>query len=285
MPKTYNDLYMETRRLFRDADISSYALEARLICAKAAGKTVEKFMQQLQFYSNNQIARELEALTARRLQGEPCAYITGSWEFYGLPIEVSPDVLIPRMDTEVLAEAAINDLKKRKMDARVLDLCAGSGCIGCAIAHELPGTRVVLSDISPKALELCRRNAELNRLSSRVSCIEADAMRSPPMLIGSFDLVVCNPPYIPTGEIPGLDCSVRDYEPHTALDGGIDGLDFYRTILRAWKCVVRTGGVMMFEVGEDQADSVETLMRIAGFRGISSLEDTIGVRRVVTGHL
>ena len=285
MPKTYNDLYIETRRAFREADISCYALEARLICAKAAGRRVEKFMQQLRFYASDDVERELDLLVARRLKGEPAAYITGSWEFYGLPFEVSPDVLSPRMDTEVLVDAAIENLRERRLGARVLDLCSGSGCIGCAVAHEMPSARVVMADLSRKALEIGRKNAELNNLTSRVTFVEADALRSPPMLIGSFDLVLCNPPYIPSGEIPGLDVSVRGFEPHSALDGGADGLDFYRAILRIWKCVIRTGGYIMFEVGEDQAESVMTLMRLAGFHGISTVRDTADIERVVIGHL
>jgi release factor glutamine methyltransferase len=157
--------------------------------------------------------------------------------------------------------------------------------VGCAISHELPGARIVMVDISADALSVCRKNVLLNNLSPRVTCIEADVRLPPPMRIGSFNLIVSNPPYIPSAEVRELDPSVRDYEPIWALDGGADGLDFYRTILENWKGLLRGGGRMMFEVGMGQADSVRKLMLWAGFHGVESVEDTAGIPRVVLGRI
>lgn len=282
MPRTYSEMYISLRNRLRDAGIEAAALEARLIAASAAGKSTEKLLRDMRYYATDEVERRAEEMVQRRLAGEPVAYITGVWEFRGLPMEVSRDVLIPRIDTEVLAETAIKYLKDTgRLDARVLDLCSGTGCIGCAIAAELPRVRVVLSDVSPEAMEISRRNVSRNGLDGRISFLPADVMKLPPLMTGSFDLVVSNPPYIPTMEILTLDPSVRDYEPVWALDGGEDGLDFYRAILKNWALVIRQGGELMFEVGEDQAERVKDLMRMAGLREARSFPDTQNIQRVV----
>lgn len=284
MPKTYNELYIATRAALKRAGVESYSLEARLLVSHAVGKTKEAFLRDLTLYTSTENEQKINALLQRRLAGEPLAYLIGEWEFYGLPIKVTSDVLIPRMDTEVLVETAVSSLVGRKMDARILDLCSGSGCIGCAISHELPAARLVMVDISDRALEVSKQNLRLNR-QNRTICLKADALDKPPMSIGTFDLIVSNPPYVPSFEILTLDSSVRDYEPLGALDGGEDGLMFYRAIVRNWKGVLRPGGQLMFEVGEDQADAVSELMCNAGFRDIAAVEDTAGIRRVVTGRI
>ena len=284
MPKTYNELYISTRAALKRAGVEAYSLEARLLVSHAVGKSKEAFLRDLRLYTSTENEQKINALLQRRLAGEPLAYLIGEWEFYGLPIKVTPDVLIPRMDTEVLVETAVNALVGRKMDARILDLCSGSGCIGCAISHELPAARLVMVDISDRALEVSKQNLRLNR-QNRTICLKADALAKPPMSIGTFDLIVSNPPYVPSFEILTLDSSVRDYEPLGALDGGEDGLMFYRAIVRNWKGVLRPGGQLMFEVGETQADAVSDLMRGAGFRDIATVEDTVGVRRVVIGRI
>ena len=284
MPKTNNELYLMARNALKKAGVEAYNLEARLIAAHACGKTKEAFLRDLALYSSNECERRVNDLIERRLRGEPMAYVTGEWEFFGLPMEVSPDVLIPRSDTEVLVETALRALVGRKMDARILDLCSGSGCIGCALAHELPAARVVQVDISDAALEISRRNARRNRLN-RVIALKADALKKPPMSIGSFDLIVSNPPYVPSMEILTLDSSVRDFEPLGALDGGEDGLMFYRAIIRHWRHVLRPGGWLMFEVGEDQAQDVLSMMKDAGLENLYAVEDTQGIKRVVVGRI
>ncbi len=285
MAKTYNDIYIETRKKLKAADIEGCELEARLIVAHAAGKTIAQLIRDLPLYAGPGLAKEAAALTERRLAGEPVAYITGSWEFYGVELAVSQDVLIPRPDTEVMVQAAIDLFTGKNGRPRILDLCAGSGCIGCALAVKMPGSTVILADNDLKALSLCRKNVEKNDLGSRVLCVEADASRKPPMLLGKFDLVVCNAPYIPSGEIETLDASVKDYEPHAALNGGEDGLDIIRSVIRLWSSVLKERGTLMLEIGEGQAPAVMTLMEKAGYAGIEALEDTAGTPRVIVGHL
>ena len=283
--KTYNDIYLSTRNILRQNGVEGYALEARILVACAAGKTVQQLLRDINLYTTEQVENTVLDYTARRLRGEPVAYITGSWEFYGLPMTVTPDVLIPRMDTEVLVDAVKEFLTGYKMDARVLDLCCGSGCITCAIGHELPATKLVAVDLSASALEVCRQNIAKNRLNSRVICMQADATSSPPLGIGSFDVIVSNPPYIESAEIAKLDRSVRDYEPVWALDGGDDGLRFYKGIIKYWKSLLRPGGYLMFEVGEGQASAVCEMLMAAGFASAQTRKDTQMIDRVVIGKM
>ncbi len=220
----------------------------------------------------------------RRLKGEPVAYITGEWGFYGLNIKVTPDTLIPRTDTELLAETAIGLLRSADRDTRCMDLCTGSGCVGLAVAANVKNCRVILGDKSLKALAVARQNMLENNLSRMVTCVEADAEARPPLLLGRFDLIVCNPPYIPTEDLKTLDRSVRDYEPMLALDGGTDGLRFFRTITTCWADSLRDGGMIAFECGAGQAQAVGDILLGGGFEDIMVKVDTAGIERVVTGR-
>ena len=283
--KTYNDIYFSARTALRRCGIEAYNLEARLIVAHAAGKSSAELMRDLHLYTTSEVESKVREYIERRIAGEPVAYITGSWEFYGLPMIVTPDVLIPRMDTEVLVNTAKELLIGYKMDAKVLDLCCGSGCITCAVGHEMPATKLVAVDISPSALEICRKNIALNRLSARAICMQADALSSPPMSIGQFDMIISNPPYIATAEIDTLDSSVKDHEPLWALDGGEDGLRFYKSIIKHWKTTLRPYGMLLFEVGEGQAATVKDMLSSAGFRAVGSRLDTLNIERVVIGKM
>ena len=285
MARTYNDIYIQARRELKAAGIEAFALEARLIVAQAAGKTMEKLMRDLNLYASDGFDRAVRDMVARRVAGEPVAYITGGWEFYGVPLDITQDVLIPRMDTEVLVQAAIELFRGRNAKPRILDLCAGSGCVGCAMGVHMPGARVVMVDNSQKALSVCRKNIVKNKLEVRVMCVEADVTEKPPMLLGKFDLITCNAPYIPSAELVGLDPSVRDYEPVAALDGGEDGLDVIRPVVKHWKSCLKDNGVIMLEIGEGQAPAVTELLNQAGFRRVGALQDTGGTDRVIVGLL
>ena len=283
--KTYNELYLTARNLLRQYGVESCSLEARLLVAQAAGKSTADLLRDMNLYTTPAVENKVRDYLSRRLKGEPVASITGSWEFYGLPMIITPDVLIPRMDTELLVDTAKALLVGRKMDARILDLCCGSGCIACALGHELPASKLVAVDISASALDVCRKNLAANRLSARCITLQADATAAPPLSIGSFDLIVSNPPYIQSGEIMALDSSVRDYEPIWALDGGKDGLRFYKGILKYWKSLLRPGGLILFEVGEGQAEAVKEMVLSAGFADADTRRDTLGVDRVVIGKM
>ena len=284
MIKTYNDLYMDARRRLKaalgDEGGEAASTEARLLLAFAAGKTTADFMRDLRLYVSPAYEQTVEDMLRRREAGEPAAYILGGWEFYGLPFAVSPAVLIPRMDTEVLVDTALELLKETEAP-RLLDLCTGSGCIGIALLSKLPAARAVLADLSGEALRLAKKNALLNGVSARAACLQADAAAAPSPLLRDFDLLACNPPYIRSEELGTLDASVRDYEPRLALDGGEDGLDFYRAVCREWPAVLSPGGRLLFECGEAQAADVARIGEANGLRFVKTVKDTIGVERVV----
>ena len=285
MATTYNNLYLDTRTRLKKAGIEGGQLEARELICYAADKSREQFYRDMHLYASGELEKRVDALVQRRLGGEPVAYIVGEWEFYGLPLNVSSEVLIPRIDTEVLAERGILKARAAGEGARVLDLCAGSGCVGLAIAANAPGCRVVLGELAEGALRVCKQNVRRNELNARVTCLSVDAMEPPSSALWDFDVIVSNPPYIPTGDIPGLDPSVRDYEPLIALDGGADGLDFYRFIASKWKNALRLGGTLLFEVGIGQAPEGEETLAQNGFEQIQTTADTQGIWRVVEGTI
>lgn len=284
MAITYNDLYLDIRQLFHKNGLPAATLEARELVCFASGKTREELQYDGRLYVPQEIELRTRDLVARHLAGEPVAYLIGEWEFYGLPLDISESVLIPRPDTEVLAHEAIEYVKTLE-DARVLDLCAGSGCIGLAVASQCKNARVVLGEKDEGALRVCRQNIRRNALNGQVVTLPVDALQKPSPQLGEFDCIISNPPYIPTAEIETLDVSVRDYEPHLALDGGIDGLNFYRAICEKWRDALHVGGRLYFEIGIGQADEVLRIMRSVGFGEISVVPDLNDIPRVIVGTL
>ena len=284
MAITYNNLYLDIRQQLRKSGIEAATLEARELVCFGTGKSREELQRDGGLYASPELEARVRELVDRHLAGEPVAYLIGEWEFYGLPLDISRDVLIPRPDTEVLAEQAIGYVQSQG-PCRVLDLCAGSGCIGLAVASQAPQCRVVLGELSDGALKICRQNIRRNGLSGRVVPMQTDALEKPEKALGDFQCIVSNPPYIPRADISGLDISVKDYEPHLALDGGDDGLDFYRAISEKWKDALNPGGRLYFEVGIGQADEVLRVMRSQGFGDIQIVKDLHGIPRVVFGTL
>lgn len=283
MATTYNNLFLDTRARLKKAGIESAQLEARELLCYASDKSREQLYRDMSLYASTELEKRVDELVQRRLNGEPVAYIIGEWEFYGMPMNVSNDVLIPRIDTELLAERGILRAREAGEGARVLDLCAGSGCVGLAVAANAPECRVVLGEWSEGALRICKQNVRRNGLNARVTCLSVNAKEAPSASLWDFDAIVCNPPYIPRGDIPGLDVSVKDYEPHMALDGGEDGLDFYRIIAAKWKTALRLDGTLFFEVGMGQAPDVENILAENGYEDIRTTADTQGIWRVVEG--
>ena len=284
MAITYNNLYLDIRQQLRKAGIEAATLEARELVCFGTGKSREDLARDGGLYASPELESQVRSLVDRHLAGEPVAYLIGEWEFYGLPLDISRDVLIPRPDTEVLAGQAIESIQTLG-ECRVLDLCAGSGCIGLAVASQAPQARVVLGEYSDAALKICRQNIRRNGLTGRVVPMQADAREKPERALGEFQCIVSNPPYIPRADLETLDASVKDYEPHLALDGGEDGLDFYQTISGKWKEALAPGGRLYFEVGIGQADTVLRIMRAQGFGDIQIVKDLHDIPRVVFGTL
>jgi release factor glutamine methyltransferase len=254
-----------------------------IVCA-ASGKSREQLLRDMRmFTADDTCERKTEDALARRIAGEPLAYILGEWEFYGLSVRIDRSVLIPRTDTEILAGEGIKIAARCGQGARVMDLCAGSGCVGLAIAANTAACRVTLVEKSADALKLCKLNASKNALTRSAVCIAADVMSRPPVMLGKYDLIVCNPPYIPTGELEKLDNSVISYEPRIALDGGDDGLDFFRAVTDRWTPLLRDGGHLAFECGAGQSNDVKTIMAGCGLTDIRAVNDTLGYERVIVG--
>ena len=275
------DVIKEGQQKLEAAGKESSAFDARALLSFVTGIP---FSQMLLHYGDD-VADEQQAqymqLVERRINGEPLQYITGEQEFMGLEFHVDPRVLIPRLDTEILAEEAIGyvdeKLKEGAADIRVLDLCCGSGALGLSIA-KLAGSTVVLADISEDALDVARENAEALGVTERITFVQSDLFQN---VQGDFDLIVCNPPYVRSDVIPTLDEEVRGHEPMLALDGGADGLDIYRWIAEEAPDHLRSGGRLMMEIGFDQAEDVSTLLR-HDFDDIQMKKDLAGLDRVVT---
>ena len=263
MVKKLSQLYLEARKATED--VQSASLIARNLLCFVTGKTQEQILSDREMYASEAICNAMDDVLKRTLAGEPLAYIIGEWEFYGLKLQVSPYVLIPRDDTCAVTSLAINQALFLKEDPRVLDLCTGSGCIGLAIASRVKDARVTLADISKEALAVAKKNVSLNHLSGRVSCVQSDALRKPASFLGKFDMIVSNPPYITTAEMLELPASVKDYEPHLALHGGEDGLVFYRSIIENYTEALKPGGYLCFEFGMGQGDEVCRLLENKGY--------------------
>ncbi len=253
--------------------------EAKLLAAHAIGKRSLGPLDTEELFPGKYRAEGLCGLTAgewldsaleRRLSGEPLQYILGEWSFMGLDIAVAPCALIPRQDTETLAERAIGLIRERGYES-ALDICTGTGCIAVALGKLGGAKEVAASDISPLCCELAKKNSEANGVRMRVIC--ADLFSG----LGRFDIITANPPYIPTDELAGLQKEVL-HEPALALDGGEDGLEFYRRIAAEWQEHLLPGGALLMEVGIGQAEEVAAL-----FCGspVKILKDLCGVDRVV----
>lgn len=283
MAATYNNLYLDARRALKAAGSDNAQLEAQELLSFSAKKNRQELFRDMALYASPAVAEQFEALMKRRLAGEPVAYLVGEWDFYGLSLDISPDVLVPRDDTEILARQAIERVQGYSGEVRVLDLCAGSGCVGLAIAKNCPDAKVLLGDISEGALRICRQNTRRNGLTAQVSSCQVDALEKPSAALWDFDVIAANPPYIPTGDLDGLE--VAKFEPRLALDGGTDGLDFYRAITEKWVSTLRPGGWLLCEVGIGQVGKVEELFARCGLREIQSYQDTGDIWRVVEGRL
>jgi len=228
------------------------------------------------------------ALVQRAVEDEPIAYLTGKAHFFNLEFEVTRDVLIPRPDTETLVENVTQLVRNQSglESPRVLDLCTGSGCIAAAIAYHIKNAIVVATEISPAAIAVAKNNIERLKLAERVTLLEGDLLEPLAGMVDArpFDLIVSNPPYIPTAQIATLDRSVKDYEPIQALDGGPDGLDFHRRILERASDRLVTGGRVFLEIAFDQGEkAMELAAGYPHYEQFRLLKDFGGRDRVLTG--
>ena len=272
MVKQYGTLYVDARRaLLETEDAHTAGFYARQLLCHVSGKTQEAILADRELYASETVCKAMDEGVKRLLSGEPLAYVLGEWEFYGLTLRVNSNVLIPRDDTCAVAQLAISQGLFLDQDPRILDLCCGSGCIGLAVATKVKDAKVTLADLSKEALAVAKDNTARNKLSGRVRCVQVDAMKPAPAFLGKFDMIVSNPPYVTGAEMLELPASVKDFEPHMALYGGEDGLDFYRSIAANYRSALKPGGYLAFEFGENQGDDV---CRILAENGYTILERT-----------
>lgn len=282
MVKKISDLYLEARKAFMATeDVQTASLMARSLLCHLTGKTQEEILAGRELYASEKTCVEMERAVRRLVEGEPIAYVLGEWDFYGMRLRITKDVLIPRDDTCAVTALAIKKALFLDQDPRILDLCTGSGCIGLAVANRVKDARVTLADISKEALAVAKSNIIDQKLSARVSCLQVDAMQEPPTFLGKFDLIISNPPYITAREMEELDHSVKDYEPHLALYGGEDGLDFYRSIAKNFCQVLKPKGYLCFEFGKDQGDAVCGILEQNGYTILERTRDYNNIERAV----
>ena len=278
-PDTLVSVWQAARDRLIAAGVDSPVLDARLLLEAGAGVTrLEIITEPRRVLSETQIAA-VEALVVRRVAREPVSHIVGRKAFWTLDLNVTPAVLTPRPETEFLVEAALKFLPPTA-PARILDLGVGSGAVLLAVLAERQLASGIGLDISSEALAVGEGNAAMLKLDNRVEFHHGDWTAS---FAEQFDLVLSNPPYIPSAEIEGLAPEVSRHEPRVALDGGRDGLDAYRAIIGRLADWLKPGGAFAFEVGKGQAEAVERLMAEAGYRVLEGRRDLAGILRVVRG--
>ena len=274
MVKTISELYLEARHaLLPQEEPNTAGMMARNLLCHVTGMTQEQVLSRRDMYMDEKICREMDDALQRLLNGEPLPYVLGRWDFYGLELIVTPDVLIPRDDTCAVTALAIQQSLFLDSKPRILDLCTGSGCIGLAVASRVKDAKVTLADLSQDALAVAKQNIVLHHLTSRVSCVKVNAMEQPPVFLGKFDLIVSNPPYVTTREMLELPHSVADFEPHMALHGGEDGLAFYRAIAANYGKALKPGGYLCFEFGMGQGDDVCAILEANGYTILERTKD------------
>lgn len=278
---TIKALLQWTTEHFTKKGLDSPRLDAELLLAHVLNcKRIDLIVRYDELPTDAE-KKAFRELVKQRLDRCPTAYLVGVREFYLLPFEVSPAVLIPRPDTETLVDAAIDFLKKRPTGT-VLDVGTGSGCVAVCLANAVKTATVTASDVSPDALAVAKRNAARNGVGDRVQFVGGNLFA--PLPAGAtFDLIVSNPPYIPQAEIETLMPEVKDHEPRAALDGGTDGLAFYRRLSAEAGKWLTPGGALMVEIGHTQGDAVRGLFEQAGLRVGKVLKDRGGRPRVVVG--
>ena len=274
---TYKQAEQRGEQLLQTAGVMDAKTDAWFLLEMVAKIDRSFYFTHINEEVETEVLAEYERVLEKRAEHVPLQYITGEQEFMGMTFKVNSNVLIPRQDTETLVEET---LKVIEPQMEVLDLCTGSGCILLSILKNAPTVHGTGSDVSKQALLVAKENAKLHNL-------EADWVRGNLFdnVSGQFDVIVSNPPYIAQAEIPTLMPEVAQFEPMQALDGGVDGLDFYRSITEEAPQYLKENGYLFFEIGWDQGQEVQRLMREAGFSDVAVIKDLAGNDRVVKGQI
>ena len=280
--KTIAETLREGKLRLKAAGKEAYAFEAELLLEKAAGLNRTALFLRGEEVLSAEVLAVYEGYLSEREQGRPTQYILGEWEFMGRPFSVGEGVLIPRGDTEVLVETILEKQQAEPMQS-ILDIGTGSGCIPVSLGHYGRFEHIMAVDISPRALGYATENAAKNKIN--IDFYESDLFTDlPAEWKGKLDAIVSNPPYIPKKDIEELMTEVKDFEPMNALDGGEDGLDFYRAIVEQGREWLADGGWLFFEIGYDQGEDLRKLLNAFGYTEIEIRKDLAGLDRVALGR-
>ena len=278
--KTLQVFRQELKQLFLEHHIESPEADAGLLLMHSLDLNKTQLLIQ-NFTLTQEQESQLHALANRRIQGEPVHYLLGVCPFMDLEFYVNPSTLIPRPETELLVETVLSHLSSYPDPINLWDIGCGSGCIGISLAYYHKSLQVTELDISHDALKTATRTAEKYQLTNRIHFVEHDILSGMPSQLPIPQVIISNPPYIPSKDIGTLQTEVRDYEPLSALDGGADGLIFYQKIIQ--DAPLPPGGLLAFEIGFDQGSAVTALMKSHGYRSIELLQDLSGLDRIVLG--
>jgi len=271
------------KKQLKESKKESYAIDAQVLIMYVFGLSKVELILNSKLIAQESKAQIYKELVKKRAEGMPLQYITGTQEFMSLDFKVNTATLIPRGDTEILVET-VQSFSKSENIKNILEIGTGTGCIPISLLHYDKGMRAVSADISSKALETAKINAELNNVADRIVFLQSDLFENiSEDFQEKFDAIVSNPPYIPQSTIKTLMTEVKDYEPVSALDGGADGLDFYRNITEQGLKYIRRGGRIFYEIGCEQAKAVSSIMQSNGMYDIEVIKDLSGLDRVVTG--
>ncbi len=279
---TIGELYTNLKSMLRLMDIDTYAFEAKLILEKAFDSELPRILMNKDSAVPENILEDIQNMTEKRKNGFPIQYILGEWEFYGYPFRVGEGVLIPRQDTETLIDYVLEMCRINNMKSpKIIDLCSGTGCIAVTLKKEIPDSEVYAVENSGIALEYLEYNKKLNQADIKI--INADVLEDKyTSNFADFDIIVSNPPYLTKQDMRELQPEVR-FEPITALYAGEDGLYFYQNITPIWKKILKSGGMIVYEIGMNQHDSVSDILKSNNFGKIEFIKDTAGIIRVVSG--
>jgi len=278
------EILLKSYQILKSVKIESYLLDSQLLLGKVLNKDKLFIMINRDFNLNEQEQNEFLRLVELRKNKMPIKYILGVCEFMGMDFIVGPGVLVPRPDTEILVEEVIKIIDQKGY-IEICDVCSGSGAIGISIAKLVKNAKVMMYEISQGAIEVSDLNVKRFDLSSRVKSQISDLLRGPIEQNIKFDVIVSNPPYIRESVIPTLMDDVKNYEPIIALDGGKDGLDFYRRITLESLLVLKKGGLLAFEIGYDQRQEVMDILLKSGFKEVECIKDLSGNDRVIKATL
>lgn len=278
---TVGELYTNLKSMLRLMNIEEYSFEAKLIFEKAFESELPRILMNRDSAVPENILKDIQDMAEKRRNGLPVQYIVGEWEFYGYPFKVGKGVLIPRQDTETLVDYVLEICRRNNIKSpKIIDLCSGTGCIAITLKKEIPDSEVYALELSENALEYLEYNKKLNNADIKIikaDVLEDNSRKNLPV----FDIIVSNPPYLTKQDMQELQKEVQA-EPESALYAGEDGLYFYKKITPLWKKSLKKGGIIVYEIGINQHDSVSDILKSDNFEKVEFIKDTAGIIRVVS---